>query len=335
MYKKSYSKDLFFDPNNNNPVYNEYFADLWGQIINPSDYTENIIVRNGRKKSSWTLTDMMNTFQRSHFFKKFWKTDLFFTPNTFRPCGSFDGDAHERNLFRICSWALDVDYDKNPHYIRDSYTPLQIFGLLEDLISRNILPAPNWIEYGHCFRMIYILKDPVGYQTGKKMIRYLKKIQDYFCKIINTELDLHCERQKLASYYRVPGSVNSKDGSIISVTKISSNKLSLDDLSEYMPEKKTFERTPGVTIIEGCVATTDDDGIVTWVKTSEDSKNDKKEEVAEKSGKKKVRKNPCEKHNQYTLCTERMIAFRALRTWPKIPKRAFSFSIWYNLADYQ
>lgn len=293
----------------------EYFADLWSRIEHDG-YTENIVVWSCKKRQSWKLAQMKDAWKRDAFFGQLWEDDLYFSPNTFRPSGEYKCDTHEYNLFRVCSWAIDVDFAKNPYYNRHDFIPEQIYGLIKDLIDSYKIPSPNWIEYGHQLRLIFILDEPIGYKTGKSMIRLLKKIQEHLCSIINSEFDLHAERQKISQFYRVPGSINTKSDSRIEVRKITDRKLSLSELAEYLPDHPAcspFRRT----VISGTTAVADSDETV--------GREDLPESHSCRTLISGKRTRIAKLHNQYTLCSDRMAAFRFLRSRPGIPREILLF----------
>lgn len=191
--------------------------------------------------------------------RRYGADDLFFTPNSFCLSGRTGGDNHEHNLFAVYSWALDIDYKRayEAYYGKacSRWTqavaaeteamrprePLEYWeGVLRPLFEELMLPVPNWIEYGHQIRLIYILEEPIraAVKSGKVMIAALKCIMQRFVKILNdSDPSIGAEPQKLGAYYRVPGSINTKDGSRVGIVRVCDKLWSVQDIfEEWMPK---------------------------------------------------------------------------------------------------
>ena len=225
-----YFKHSHYSVTNADPT--EFFSDLWGNI---APLTENIIVRSGKKKTSFLLKGAQSDYYRNKRFSQFWDNDLYFTPNTFSSCGKDCGNAMTSNMFRVISWALDIDYKKiagNEFKDPQGYW----FEYLSSAVEDGLIPCPTYIEYGHQLRLIYILDAPIGCKNGHTLIKAIKLLQDTFVKRLNDSYNCNAERQTLSSYYRVPGSVNNKDGSYVQVMKITDDRFSVQELmDDYLP----------------------------------------------------------------------------------------------------
>lgn len=158
--------------------------------------------------------------------------DLMFTPNLYRK-----GERTEKNLIQINAIALDVDYKKNPNYAH--IRPEGFFWnvIVPELVDWGKIPCPTYIETGHQLRLIFCLKEPIICKNGRSVVIALKETLKRLSEGINDVLDCHCEPQKINSFFRMPGSVNSKDGSRVKVLKTSSEEWTLQELmDEYLPE---------------------------------------------------------------------------------------------------
>lgn len=212
-----------------------FFQDLYAskKVINLINTKQNVMIRCEKKKESVLAHKTMSKNTLKSILKRYWNTDLYITPNTFCPSGNRQGDARESNLFAIYTFAIDIDYKKKGNAISN---PLNYYY---DCIAEVLPMPPNWIEYGHNLRLIYILAEPIYAKTksGRKLKASVKRVQAYLCDLLNRELDSNAERQTLCSYYRVPGSINTKDSSIIQYEHISSDKYTIQEiLTEFMPE---------------------------------------------------------------------------------------------------
>ena len=157
-------------------------------------------------------------------------TDAQFTPNTFK--NDSEASNELKQLFQVKSIAIDVDCDKNPSYKgKGAYNVWCYIRDELDLIGTKI-PPPSYIEYGHNFRLIYILSENVAVGT-KGSLKTLQSLVRRICDIINEAGDFHAEPQKLNSFYRFPGSTNSKDGSTVRVEQVSEVRMTFQEMFDY------------------------------------------------------------------------------------------------------
>lgn len=306
-----------------------FFEDLW-QNSSP-DSIENVIIMqgSGKKKLSRSLNILrqFNTEEPQtagqnenldRFLKVLGKRDAYFTPNTFRPSGRQTGSARKDNLYAVYSWAIDIDYkagwereyDRSishwTHAIaedlesRRPVDAISFWMLLRDNITTYGIPMPNYVEYGHQLRLIYLLPDPIkaSIPSGKKMIYTLEQIIQRFCTILNEHEDCGAEPQKLSSYYRIPGSINSKDGSTIHLLHVQDESYSIQDLLDgWMPNLPVwYESWKGST-----------------------KKKKAKKTVVTHSG------NIAQIHNAHSMRLNRIEALKALRSCPGIPREKLTF----------
>ncbi|MFR5596437.1 MULTISPECIES: terminase gpP N-terminus-related DNA-binding protein [Anaerostipes] len=164
--------------------------------------------------------------------------NLSITMNTYQK----DSDRFSKmNIHAIKSFAIDIDYrqnealkDKDPQTIK------------QWLMSENFLglPWPNWIETGHQLRLIYVLYKPVFNRKRKKNLFVLiERIMKVMCQKINEEFDLYAEPQKLTSFLRLPGSINTKGMEMVRVERTNTKKYTLDYyVEEILPALPAWYR---------------------------------------------------------------------------------------------
>ena len=197
--------------------------------------------------------------------------DAMFTPNLFKGSKNATNDA--KSLYKIKTLAIDVDFSKSTQF--KGKKPLGVYEYMMELVNQKI-PPPSYVEYGHNFRLIYILSEAIAVGTGS--LKVPQAIEKRICDIINEEGDFHAEPQKLNSFLRYPGSINTKDGSAVHVRKESDERLTFQEIFEYLPDPPDWYEK--------------------W-------KSNKKTTISKKD---KVLKL----HNNYTLCKERLAWFEKL-----------------------
>ena len=242
----------------------EFFATLWSK--SRPKFIENTVIRTGKAKTSISINQLKQIGNNNYYSGLFneisathmrW-TNLFYTPNSFRPCGNRNGCNRKNNLFSVYCFAIDVDFIDNKR-INDSMLqilrensyqgyrcivsycvkPCDYYRYMEGQFEYIKVPRPNYIECGHRLRMIYLLESPINALYGKKAIRAIEQLQTVICERLNNEFDCGAEKQQINGYFRMPNSINSSDGSIVKIWKISDEKYMIDDLIyEYLPDLK-------------------------------------------------------------------------------------------------
>lgn len=217
----------YYKDTDENSIKVAYLWDLYSARYKSKEY---VIVRQGKLK----LSRNVNIFIEGadSLLQRFYGHDLTFTPNTFKksPKGE-QGDARYNQLYAVYTFAVDVDYKKTGNEHSD---PLAYFY---DEVAQLLPVQPNYVEYGHNLRLIYILAEPIKAQipAGRKLMKAIRCIQERICTRLNEELGCNAERQTLSSTYRVPGSVNSKDGSVVRVQYISGERYTVQELLDELP----------------------------------------------------------------------------------------------------
>lgn len=182
-----------------------------------------IPVRISGKDQKRTKLQLLSLLQNTSYISK---KEIYFSPHKFA-----SGRRTEENIESIYTFALDIDYHKNP--ILAHIKPLDYAWYI---IEQEIVPTPNYIEYGHNIRFIYVLDKYLSLKKSKECITWLKRITSYYSNKLNEELDCHCEPQTINSFFRLPGSRNPKDGSIIQIQKVSNVYLTAQEYLDELPD---------------------------------------------------------------------------------------------------
>lgn len=151
-------------------------------------------------------------------------------------CSYYSQKTTQSQIATIKSFAIDVDF-KNDATL-ENYSAEQYFSeMFLDLEEIGLLPT--LVEYGHCFRMIYVFEDEIKIpqKNDGRFINLYKKLTKTISDRINQEFNCNAEPQQINSYYRLPNSINEKDLSEIHVVK-TGDFYDFDDLvSKFMDEK--------------------------------------------------------------------------------------------------
>ena len=208
--------------------YINFIQDLY-RLAKPEDGL--IAFRASHEQKFYSVSELPNSIQFLSFLKGLQKEDAFYSFSTFRT------NKHTENaITNIFGWSIDVDYHN------DVAHPLDVYQYILDNVA---IPLPNYIEYGHRLRLIYIFSEPLRLVRGcrKKLLNGFKFMQKCFADMINEELSFGgfsfgAESNPPCSFFRIPESINTKDGSIIQIEKISDEKYSLQELfEEFIPNK--------------------------------------------------------------------------------------------------
>ena len=151
-------------------------------------------------------------------------------------CSYYSRKTTQSQIATIKSFAIDVDF-KNDATL-ENYSAEQYFSeMFLDLEEIGLLPTI--VEYGHCFRMIYVFENAIRIpqKNDGRFINLYKKLTKTISDRINQEFDCNAEPQQINSYYRLPNSINEKDLSEIHVIK-TGDFYDFDNLvSKFMDEK--------------------------------------------------------------------------------------------------
>ncbi|WP_077305740.1 winged helix-turn-helix domain-containing protein [Terribacillus halophilus] len=146
----------------------------------------------------------LTSILHSHRFRR--NNDLMYSLSTFKTMKN----ATEESVFSIPLIQVDVDYRKIPRY-REK-TPEQVSQLILEKEVGNTIPHPSAIEYGHQLRLLYKIKDLYMKKGSSSSKNVATRISATFAKRLS---QYGAEGQPITSHGRIPGSINSKDGSKI------------------------------------------------------------------------------------------------------------------------
>lgn len=166
------------------------------------------------------------------------KEDIYLSLNPFRTMER----ATRNNLFCINAIAIDVDYKKIKEF--KNLDPTQIIKLLEMDFFEFKIPTPNFVEYANQLRLIYTIETCYIPKFKDSVITLARRISEVFSQELK---DYGADKQNLESYFRVPGSINSKNGAEVKIlayedairyTLRELQELWLDELPKWYKRRK-------------------------------------------------------------------------------------------------
>lgn len=172
------------------------------------------------------------------------KEDVFLSINPFRTMER----ATRSNLFCINAIAVDVDYKKIKEL--KELEPYQVIKLLEMDFFDVKVPTPNFIEYGNQIRLVYTIETCYIPKFKDNVVTLARRISEVFSQELK---DYGAEKQNLESYFRVPGSINTKTGSKIKVLAYNESirytlkelqELWLNELPKWYKKRKGRTKAP-------------------------------------------------------------------------------------------
>lgn len=159
-------------------------------------------------------------------------TDAFVSFSTYK------GGKHVRrntaHIANIYAWSVDVDF------VNEGASPEDYLQYIMDNVS---IPEPSFVEFGHRLRLIYVLSQPIRVIGRRRMqlLAAFQFLQQCVTRMINDELSFGgqsfgAESNPPTSFFRLPGSINSKDGSVIRVFPYSEERYSFQEVfDEFVP----------------------------------------------------------------------------------------------------
>lgn len=152
---------------------------------------------------------------------------------------SFKGGRYVRrdtaHLANVYAWSIDLDY------VNEDIPPEDYLTYVLDNVS---IPKPSFVEMGHRLRLIYVFSEPLRLCKPKqkeKLLSAFRFMQKTIADMINDELSFGdrsfgAESNPPTSFFRLPGGINSKDGSVIRVLPFSEERYSLSEIyEEFIP----------------------------------------------------------------------------------------------------
>ena len=110
-------------------------------------------------------------------------------------------------MFCINAIAVDIDY-KQIKRLKE-LEPYQVIKLLEMDFFDIRIPTPNFIEYGNQVRLIYSVETCYIPKFRDNVVTLARRISDMFSHELK---EYGAEKQNLETYFRIPGSINTKNG---------------------------------------------------------------------------------------------------------------------------
>lgn len=215
--------------------YKDVFAYIY---TNDEDCFVRVLSKLSGKSKAYNIKSLREQYRAIQIVKRFGKEDIFLSLNTFRTIKS----GTRSNLFCINAIAVDVDYKKRNSF--KNLDPKQIINLLELDIFDQLIPMPNLIEYGNQIRLIYTVEPCYIPKYRDSVVVLAQRISEVFAQELK---DYGAEKQNLESYYRVPKSINSKNGAevnflaydnTIRYTLRELQELWLDELPKWYKRRK-------------------------------------------------------------------------------------------------
>ncbi|CAM2079596.1 MAG: Replication protein [uncultured Clostridium sp.] len=196
------------------------------------------------KNKSYPINSLKDPIKLNKVVNSFGKEDILFSLNSFRTMDK----ATRSNLFCINAIPVDVDY-KNIKELKD-LEPYQVIKLLEmDFFERRV-PTPNFVEYGNQLRLIYSIETCYVPKFRDNVITLARRISEVFAQELK---ELGAEKQNLESYFRIPGSINTKNGAKVKIysydeavryTLSELQELWLDELPKWYKKRKGRVQAP-------------------------------------------------------------------------------------------
>ena len=190
------------------------------------------------KNKVYPTSSLKDPMKLRQVINSFGREDILFSLNPFRTMDR----ATRSNLFCINAIPVDVDY-KNIKELKE-LEPHQVIKLLEmDFFERKI-PTPNFVEYGNQIRLIYSVETCYIPKFRDNVVTLARRISEVFSQELK---EYGAEKQNLESYFRIPGSINTKNGAEIKVfsyddaviyTLSELQELWLDELPKWYKKRK-------------------------------------------------------------------------------------------------
>ncbi|HBZ6548692.1 TPA: DNA-binding response regulator [Clostridium perfringens] len=184
--------------------------------------TRRVIDKNGYSQWHYKYTELKELDMSGE--------NIYITPNTFyKPCRRLENIKELNTLF------IDLDYYKT------GKTRVQVLMDLEKNYFNQSIPIPNYvIDSGRGMYLIWLIN-----AVPSQALPLWKAIQDYLYKQLK---DFGADRQALDAtrILRVPGSINSKSKTIVSILDEYDYIYDLREIQNgFLPELKPYEKKKG------------------------------------------------------------------------------------------
>lgn len=196
------------------------------------------------KNKVYPTSSLKDPMKLSQVINSFGREDILFSLNPFRTMDR----ATRSNLFCINAIPVDVDYKKIKEL--KGLEPYQVIKLLEMDFFESKIPTPNFVEYGNQIRLIYSVETCYIPKFRDNVVTLARRISEVFSQELK---EYGAEKQNLESYFRIPGSINTKNGAEIKVfsyddaviyTLSELQELWLDELPKWYKKRKGRLKAP-------------------------------------------------------------------------------------------
>ena len=196
------------------------------------------------KNKVYPTSSLKDPMKLRQVINSFGREDILFSLNPFRTMDR----ATRSNLFCINAIPVDVDYKKIKE-LKD-LEPHQVIKLLEMDFFESKIPTPNFVEYGNQIRLIYSVETCYIPKFRDNVVTLARRISDMFSHELK---EYGAEKQNLETYFRIPGSINTKNGAEVKVfvyddaVRYTLNELQelwLDELPKWYKKRKGRVQAP-------------------------------------------------------------------------------------------
>ena len=212
--------------------------------VNNDECFVRVLNKTTGKNKVYPTSSLKDPMKLRQVINSFGREDILFSLNPFRTMDR----ATRSNLFCINAIPVDVDY-KNIKELKD-LEPHQVIKLLEMDFFEMKIPTPNFVEYGNQIRLIYSVETCYIPKFRDNVVTLARRISEVFSHELK---EYGAEKQNLESYFRIPGSINTKNGAEIKVfsyddsvryTLSELQELWLDELPKWYKKRKGRVQAP-------------------------------------------------------------------------------------------
>ena len=196
------------------------------------------------KNKAYPINSLKEPMKLNQILNSLGKEDVFLSLNPFRTMAKSTRD----NLFCINAIAVDIDY-KQIKRLKE-LEPYQVIKLLEMDFFDIRIPTPNFIEYGNQVRLIYSVETCYIPKFRDNVVTLSRRISEVFSQELK---EYGAEKQNLETYFRIPGSINTKNGAEVKVfayddavryTLRELQELWLDEVPKWYKKRKGRVQAP-------------------------------------------------------------------------------------------
>ena len=212
--------------------------------VNNDECFVRVLNKTTGKNKVYPTSSLKDPMKLRQVINSFGREDILFSLNPFRTMDR----ATRSNLFCINAIPVDVDYKKIKE-LKD-LEPHQVIKLLEMDFFESKIPTPNFVEYGNQIRLIYSVETCYIPRFRDNVVTLARRISEVFSQELK---EYGAEKQNLESYFRIPGSINTKNGAEIKVfsyddaviyTLSELQELWLDELPKWYKKRKGRVQAP-------------------------------------------------------------------------------------------